>query len=150
VQDVIETKHTAMIEAQHELVLTYAELGQLCGVSKRTVQRWFSNNAGPMTWHFHAVARAVYPRNPQLAAKLAKHGATTLEALGLARPPAPPAVDWAAQADALVYAAAEALDVSPRTVRGAVSMVLAGALKAGGDVNPLARHFAAGARGGKP
>lgn len=145
----VETRHMVLSEAKRALTLSNEGLGRLCGVSKRTVQRWWSGG-GPIGPEFHVLARAVYPRDPALAAKCARFGGTTLEALGVVQPPAPPAVDWAARADALVYAAAEALDLSPRAVRAAVSMVLAGALKQGGDVNPLARHFAGGARGGKP
>ncbi len=137
----------SMLKASRVLFLTNKELGKLCGVSVRTVQRWYTNASAPMGWHFHAVARAVYPHDPELARQLAAHGATTPEALGLAPTKAanagPPPAVLKLHADAIVYAAAEALDVSPRAMRPAVAAAFARALEVGADINAVTRHLSA-------
>ena len=158
---VVEEPKGLLIEAQRVLHLTNEGLGRVAGVSVRTVQRWWAKRSSPAEQDYCAVARAVAPHDRELARKLAEAGGTTLDALGLSpRPgpvPAAASVSTAAQpvarsevsvtlrahTDALVCAAAAALDLSPRAVRPALAAAFAHAIDLGSDLPALARHLAA-------
>jgi DNA-binding XRE family transcriptional regulator len=106
-------------------------LAERMGVSRRTGQRWNAGR-GPVGTDIHKMARIVYPADPTLAAEIAAAGGVTLEALGVippAPPPPPPLPAPVPQApppppdrvvDAVVCAAAEAMQVAPQTVRPAL------------------------------
>jgi hypothetical protein len=79
--------HVAL--ASRELGLTHRAMADLCGTSSRTVQRWFGGGSMPSHEQVHVLARAVFPRDAQIAAALAQHADTTLVALGLVPAPAP-------------------------------------------------------------
>ena len=120
-------------QARSLLLLSQRTLGDLLGISRRTVQRWDAGRSHPSPFDLQKLAHAVHPKDPSLAAKLAKAAGTTLEALGLARvppasqpspappagpsPPALPALTTRHLVDIVVCAAAEALDVPPPAVR---------------------------------
>ena len=121
-----------VIEAQRVLGHTQEQLGKMLGLSRRTVSRWGNHTSGPTPEHLHALARAVHPLDPALAAKLARAGGETLERLGIARPApaaAPPVTAAVAAAprpfpptrlvvESVVCAAAETMQASPSAVRG--------------------------------
>ncbi|MHB1846476.1 MAG: hypothetical protein ACYCWW_16765, partial [Deltaproteobacteria bacterium] len=134
-----------LYEASRLLSLSNAELGQLCGCSARTVQRWYAGQGAPAPFQLQPVACAVHPQAPELARRLAAAAGVTLAALGLgpkaAPPPAP--LPLAQQADAAVYAAADAIDLPPKAVRPAVIAAFTRALALGADLAALGRHFAA-------
>ena len=117
--------------------MTYQEIGRHAGVSGRTVQRWVAGQSHPIGTNFHRLAAVVHPRDPVLAADIAAFCGTTLEALGVVRPEptaAPalaPARPTAAHAETVVYAAAEAMDVSPRAIRPALAAAFARAAELG-------------------
>jgi DNA-binding XRE family transcriptional regulator len=69
-----------------------AELGDLVGSSRRTVQRWDAGRGAPSAAQLAKLAAAVFPRDRELAQRLAQTAGTTLEGLGLAPQPAPSAV----------------------------------------------------------
>ena len=118
-----------VIKAQDSLALTQEGLARLVGSSRRTMTRWWSGQSGPSVSQLQVLARAVHPRDPGLAAKLAEEGGATLEALGLARPASPtatlltPAVAGRPfppvrlVVDAVVCAAAEAMQAPPGPIR---------------------------------
>ena len=131
--------------------LSYAQIGQQVGCSGRTVQRWVSAHSYPIAPHFHALATIVHPTDRALAARLAAAGGTNLLALGLEQPApkaaAPPPAEpvrtklTAAHAETVLCAAAEAMDVSPRSMRPALVAAFARANELGYTVPDLARLF---------
>jgi hypothetical protein len=109
-----------LYEASHCLSLNQHQLGELVGVSVRTVQRMYAGRSDLPPWGWTALARAVHPRDPELAARLAKAGGSRLAELGLVAPLQASVLDATHMADSVVCAAAEAIDLSPRTVRPAL------------------------------
>jgi hypothetical protein len=81
------TQHVAL--ASRALGLTRRTMADLCGTSPRTVQRWFGGGSTPSHGQVYALARAVFPRDAQIADALAQEAGTTLVELGLVLPPAP-------------------------------------------------------------
>jgi transcriptional regulator with XRE-family HTH domain len=117
-----------LMEARRALGgISQGELGVLLGASRRTGQRWEGSGATPSTQQLHDLARRVYSKDAKLAADIAAEAGSSLEALGIvpaalpapppAATPAPPAEDVV---DAVVCAAADAIDVLPRAVRPAL------------------------------
>jgi hypothetical protein len=76
--------------AQAALGLTQGGLAEMFEVSRRTISRMMDKKALPSTLQLHALARAVHPINPALAALLATEGNETLEGLGIVQPVPPP------------------------------------------------------------
>jgi hypothetical protein len=72
------------------LGLTQKELGEMFHASMRTAHRWEGGEAYPDVEQVLKLARAVFPRDAQLAAELAQEAGTTLQAMGLALTPPPP------------------------------------------------------------
>jgi hypothetical protein len=96
-----------------------AGLGALLGSSRRTVQRWDAGRGRQTGPQLAKLAAAVFPRDADLAQKLARNAGTTLEGLGLV-PPASSASGVGKPnplVDSVVCAAAEALGTAPPAVR---------------------------------
>jgi hypothetical protein len=125
-------------EACRALGYLQRDLGAVLGVSTRTVQRWYAAGGflGDAEWQ--ALARAAHPGHPDLAARLAAQGRSSLEALGLVvHPPTSPARDLQHLADGVVCVAAEAVDLSPRAIRPALVAALRRARQMGLTVEDL-------------
>jgi type IV secretory pathway TrbD component len=146
-----------IVRAQLALQLTNAALGQLLGVSKRTVQRWLVAGAGPTPWHAAALAREVARVDPELARELevlaeAAHAALGEDRLKPLQPLAPPAAPEAAPPapqeprpdplESVVYAACAAADLTPKVARAAVAAAFGRALELGADLPGLAKRLA--------
>ena len=111
---------------------TQKELADIAGVSLRTVSRWATGGSAPGITEWRKLAVKVFAEDPALAAELATAGGATLEALGVVMPrprqpvqdppppPAPPPLPASLLIEAVVCAAAEELDASPRAVRGSL------------------------------
>jgi DNA-binding XRE family transcriptional regulator len=122
-----------LIEARHALGgMNQGAFGELLGSSRRTGQRWESGTATPSATKLRELARLLHPHDPTLAANVAAEAGTTLEALGIL--PAPPEV-----IDALVGAAAEAIGVTPHTIRPALLAAFAHARHLGLRVEDVER-----------
>ncbi|MGH7435572.1 MAG: helix-turn-helix domain-containing protein [Polyangiaceae bacterium] len=89
------------------LRLSQKELAELCGVSHSTAHRWIGGASSPMTSHLHRLANAVYPVDPGLAAQIAEHTATTVEAVVPEAASAAEAAREAARAAAAAEASAK-------------------------------------------
>jgi hypothetical protein len=156
-----------LVHAQHTLGLSQEALGKILGgVTRRTIWRYQGGRGRPLASDLHALARSVYPRDAALASELATYSGATLESLGLVpaapaapAPPAPPAPPAAPAvddkqtrlfADAVVCAAAEALDVSPRAVRGVLHAAFARARETGLPIDVLERALAPARAGPAP
>jgi hypothetical protein len=123
-------------EARRLLRVNQRELGELLGLSSRTIQRW--DKSGSFQPYFMPeLARAVHPQDPALAARIAALVGRTLEDLGIAPgpapapalpappPPHPGSVSFSPElkahlVDAVVCAAADALSLPPASVRPAL------------------------------
>jgi hypothetical protein len=110
------------------LGMPHAEVAKVLGVSRRTVSRWGKDGTRLPHHTLVTLAELAHTRDPSLAAEIARVAGETLVSLGLEEPaplPAHPAAIAALQVspkliDAVVCAAAESLDMSPRAVRPAL------------------------------
>lgn len=124
-----------LVEAGHVLAWGQGDFANLFGVSRRTIQRWDAQGTSPDAKQLSDLARAVYPRNHPLAARLAQAAGTSLEQLGLVVAPLPSAVPPAAPpppepppfvpsslhtVDSITCAAADAMNMVPEAVRPAL------------------------------
>jgi transcriptional regulator with XRE-family HTH domain len=113
----------AVVRACRVLRLSQSALAKRAGTSVRTVQRWRAGTSFPTRAQMAMLAQLVHPVQPELASQVAVASGTSLLALGLAPPPdpaAPAALPPAHRIERVVYAAAEASDLSPRAVRPAL------------------------------
>jgi hypothetical protein len=125
--------------ARTALRVSQNELSQRLGVSRRTGQRW-NKGGGPIGIDIHNLARLVFPVDAALATEIALVGATTLEALGLVPMPVKgPVAPPDRVVDAVVCAAAEAMQVMPQSVRPAVLAAFACAKELGLTVEAVER-----------
>ena len=148
-------------EIRAALHLSQVELAARVGASRRTGQRWDSGQATPSTDQILQLAKLVYPVDADLAARVAAAGGATLEALGLAQPPAPPPAALAPPAppaqpatvaappadrmvDAVVCVAADEMGVPPRAVRRAVLAAFTRARELGLGVEAVERALGGG------
>jgi transcriptional regulator with XRE-family HTH domain len=117
--------------ARGVLGMTQRALAQAIGSSLRTVSRWETAQSIPDPSSLGRLAALLYPKDTALAAEAAEAAGTTLEKLGIVAPPAPSpvAVQGASRpharvlSDAVVYAAAEALERAEGTLGGARAAV---------------------------
>jgi transcriptional regulator with XRE-family HTH domain len=126
-----------VLRAQEALGLTQERLGEMLGVSRRTVTRWIARDSCPSNGDLHALARAVHPTNAELAVMLAQEGGQTLESLGILTPappvepkelpvPAPrPFPPTRLLVESIVCAAAESMNAPPVSVRDALRSAFA-------------------------
>jgi hypothetical protein len=129
------TTQGLVVQGQLALGLSYRGLAELVGSSLRTCQRWGAGRSTPASHHLATLARHVHASDPKLAAQIAAGAGTSLEALGLGAPTTPPPVASppAQLVENIVYAAAEAMDVSPRVIMPAVRAAFARARELGVD-----------------
>jgi hypothetical protein len=102
------------LDARRVLRINQRMLGELLGLSRRTIQRWDQGHSAPTKSDTAKLAAA---HDPSLGAKLAQTCRTTLEPLGIAEPAQTPLAPPSYLIDAVVCAAAEALNVAPPAVR---------------------------------
>ena len=141
-------------QAQTALGLSQEGLGAKLGSSKRTVSRWASSRSAPSMDQVQTLARLVHPVNPTLAAGLAEASGETLQSLGIVEPapppaPAQPSVTPVAPparvvVQAVVCAAAEALQATPSTVRPAILAAFRTARELGMSVEDVERALGTG------
>jgi hypothetical protein len=108
--------------SRRALTMSQREFGPALGSSHRTATRWDAGLSHPSPPELRRLVGLLLPIDPALAAEAAAHMGDTLESLGLVtpEPPAPPLAPVPSPhdlADIVVCAAAEASDVSPRSMR---------------------------------
>jgi hypothetical protein len=123
-------KVASLYHAQVALHTTQEGLGELLGVSRRTIVRWTATGGYEDFPTLRKLATLVYPNDPELAGMFAARCGHTLETLGIRKPPPPqppppppepPKKEPMPRAiDVVVCAAAEAIDGTPRTARAAL------------------------------
>jgi transcriptional regulator with XRE-family HTH domain len=123
--------------ARQALGTTQEALGKRLGVSRRTAQRWGAS--GIPSYELTDLARLVLPRDRALAVKIAAAAGTTLDAAGIEPPPPPPAPPPDGVVDAVVCAAAEAMEMMPKEVRPGLHAAFARAKEIGLTVDVIER-----------
>ena len=114
------------VHAQLALGEPNRTFGPMLGSSQRTAERWSAGRSSPSRSQYVTLVGLVYPKDAALAAELAAALHETLESLGVVAPkppsPALPPCTHAISelADAVVCAAAESIDLSPRLLRTAL------------------------------
>ena len=112
-----------LLEARHALVWHQGDLANLLKLSRRTVQRWDAGHGSPDATQLATVARAVFPKDAELASRLARAARTSLEELGLvitAAPQTPISLLGPLMVDSITCAAADAMNMAPDAVRPAL------------------------------
>jgi DNA-binding XRE family transcriptional regulator len=109
-----------LFRARHATGMSQQKLGEALGASKRTVARWETGQATLYPPEVSKLARMVYGQDPALAAELASAASESLESLGLVASSVAPPLPSHLVVDAVVCAAAEALEAAPNTVRAAL------------------------------
>jgi hypothetical protein len=146
------------------LGMFHGELADHLGVSRRTVSRWAHDGAHLTHDQVAKLAELAYEHDPSLAAEIAAAVGETLVTLGVeviavpeAPPPPSPSLPAVAAAprvalqnlvDAVVCAAAEALDVSPRVVRPGLLAAIRCAREVGLTVEEMEAALSAARPGG--
>jgi len=141
-----------LVDAQRALGLTQTTLGEILRCSRRTVWRYQSGQSRPLPTELHELARRTFPHDPELARRLAIAAGETLASLGIepiapAQPaPVKPRLS-ALLVDAIVCAAAEALDVSPKSVRPALYAAFSRAMETELTLEEVTQRLAPAAGG---
>ena len=131
-----------LLRAQQTLGMTQTQLGAIIGASRKTVARWQNHAQTFSPRQIHALASAVHPVDPDLAAEIAAFGGTTLETLGIVVPTPsqlPPAPTLAHLVDAVVMAAVEANGQLSPQIRPLLSAAFERAAAMGLSVTDVAR-----------
>jgi len=143
------SNHAVLVHsARTVLRMNNRQLAEHLGVALRTVNRWNARQSHPYSHHYQQLARSTSPLDRRLAAEFAAAAGTTLEALGLEHPAkrlagsteSPP--DPRAKLEAVLFAAAEAADLSPRVARTAIAAAIGRAQELGITLDALASQLA--------
>jgi hypothetical protein len=139
-----------LVEVSFALGLNQRTLGELLGVSARTIQRWQRGGTTLLPSQVARLAAALHPRDPALAERVAKAGGTSLAELQVGTPPRAPTLRHLV--DSMVCAAADAMDVLPSAVRPALAAAFGRAYEMGVSVETVQAELApaAPAASGKP
>jgi len=117
-----------IVRARSTLGMTQEEFGYALGASHRSAQRWDAGDAEPGAHHLQTLVRLLYPKDAALATQIADVIRETPESLGIVQPAPPAPVGPPPKArppadlivESVVCAAAEALALSPASVRPAL------------------------------
>ena len=144
-------------EAQSKLGLNQRQTAELCGISLRTVQRWAGRRSHPSSFDYTALAKASFPVDRDLAARLASAGGTTLAQMGLAvpAPPAPPRSRRRSGrprlvVDSILCAAAIAMDMKPLEIRPALAAAFRRTRQLGIPIEAVERALTGESAAGRP
>jgi transcriptional regulator with XRE-family HTH domain len=130
-----------LMNCRMALGLTQQQFADIFGCTKRTVIRWEERGTVLLAPALEALARAVYPVRPDLAAQVAAAGETTLAQLGIPSVAASGHMAISGPIESIVRAAAEAMGVTPEAVRPAIAAAFARAREVGLDVQTVAEKL---------
>ena len=105
-----------LVRSQLALGMLQTEFAAFLGVSTRTMRRWVDGSVHLLPSTVVTLAGAVHAKDPDLAGRVAGAHGYTLEELGIGLAPDE------LIAHAIVSAAAEVAEVSPRTMRAALAV----------------------------
>ena len=80
-----------LLRLQTTLRMNQKELGNLLGLSSRTIIRYYQRGGTILPTHYARLAKALAPQDLALATYCARQSGQTLEQLGIARAPELPA-----------------------------------------------------------
>jgi len=126
-----------LVEAQNALGVSQGQLGDMLGLSRQTIWRYQTGQSNPLASSLQDLSRRVRAIDAGLASRLAGAGTGGRQGgFGVAAPARPTSpgagvLETRLMADAIVCAAAEALDASPRPVRRALLAAFARARDTG-------------------
>ncbi len=126
-----------VMRARERLGMTQRAFGKHLGVSERTAIRWRTGKTKPPGSVLRTLAGEIAVRDADLASALASAGGFALEAQ-VAKPTTTLAAATDARADAIVCAAADALNVAPQNARVAIVAAIARARSLGVHVDEIA------------
>jgi transcriptional regulator with XRE-family HTH domain len=109
-----------VVQCRLALQLTQQQFGDMVGCTKRTIQRWEERGALVLVGQAHAIAVALRGSHPELAQQVAASMDMTLDQLAAYQPDsgASPRMD---PIESIVYAAAEAMGITPDVARPGVA-----------------------------
>jgi len=132
---VTRDRYELVAAGQAALRLTHAQFGPLLGSSQRSSERWASRRASPSDAQLEELASQVLGVDPDLAAEIAVVVGKPLYPEG--GPPSP-----ARLAEAVLCAAAEVMDASPRALRPALRIAFARARELGLSLEQMEQALA--------
>lgn len=151
-----------VIQARIALGLSQRKLGEMLGISERTVQRWEDGGAIVLPHTIATLTTEVLPKDPDLAARIAAHAGTSLAQLGVEKapepappppapppPPALPPLPTETLVDSIVCVAADAIGVLPRAIRPALAAAFRRAREVRLEVGEVADSLGGGAPAAK-
>jgi hypothetical protein len=138
--------HVLVAQACAALGMTQKDLGRHLGVTGRTVTRWMRGGTTLAPFQARILVNLLLPVNRDLASRVAATQGETLPAEVPGAPARRPLDEGAVPlaVDAVVCAAAEALDVSPRAVRPALVAAIRRAREAGVTMEQVEAVLTAG------
>ena len=153
-----ETARDLLIRASEAMGISGAELARRHGVATKTVGRWLRGQSSIGPFALGQIASLVYPHDRELAARMHAYSIRECTRIGvplpppLPIPPTPPTGEAGAptmfvappssRVDALVCAACEAIDVSPRVLRPALLAAFRAARELHLTVDEVEQHLA--------
>jgi len=111
------------LQVRLALGMNQRQTGEFLGLSTRTIQRWDAGACAAASFHWEKLAKAIFPKDRELALRCAKMAGKTLDELGLVTVAAEPLVGPVAPElviDALVCVAADAVGMLPGAIRPAL------------------------------
>jgi transcriptional regulator with XRE-family HTH domain len=130
-----------LIQCRMAMGLTQQEFGEIVGLTKRTIQRWEERGASLIPSEVEALARALHPVRPDLAAQIAATVDTTLDRLGIVTAGAASPMAMSDPIDSVVHAAAGVMGVTPDAIRPAIAAAFVRAREVGLDVQAVAEKL---------
>jgi transcriptional regulator with XRE-family HTH domain len=130
--------NSLLLQSRMALGLTQQAFGDIVGLTKRTIQRWEERGATLTPLEVEALAQALNPVRPDLAAEIAAAADTTLERLGIAPAEARSSMASSDPVESVVRAAADVMRVTPDAIRPAIAAAFARASEVGLDVQAVA------------
>jgi DNA-binding XRE family transcriptional regulator len=146
-------------DARRALQMNQEEFANHIGSSKRTVQRWETHRAKPVSSELATIAAKVHPVDANVAAEIAEHLGQTLEGLGIVAPPPPPGpppppppppMPRHLAVDAVVCVASEELGVMASAIRGALRVAFRRARELGLSYEEVERALGEGFKSPSP
>lgn len=123
-----------LVHCQMALGLTQAQLGELLGRDRRTIQRWQASGFQPMADQAETLAQALQPVRPNLAEQVLELGRQAAIVVGVSPPPR---AATAEVIDAILRAAAHAGGTSPEAIRPAITAAMLKAEETGVEVSAI-------------
>jgi transcriptional regulator with XRE-family HTH domain len=136
-----------LVQAQNALGVSQGQLGDLLGLSRQTIWRYQTGQSNPLGSSLQDLARRVRAIDAGLASRLAGAGSGARKAsfkIATHKSASGGPVETRLLADAIVCAAAEALDASPRAVRRALLAAFARARDTGLALDAIETALAKG------